>query len=87
MTGIKITRKPVRMSANMTPSQVKRKRITIQNKMNTLNEQMAELKTMCQHPNVDKKYRANTGNYDPSADSYWIDWNCQDCGKRWMTDQ
>ena len=75
------------MKKTMTPKQVKRKRITIQNKMIKLNEHLAELQILCQHPNVEKTYKGNTGNYDPSADSYWIDWRCPDCDKRWTTDQ
>lgn len=87
MAAIKIKRKPVKISSNMTPKQVKRKRITIQNKMIKLNEHLAELQILCQHPNVEKTYKGNTGNYDPSADSYWIEWKCPDCKKYWMTDQ
>lgn len=87
MTGIVIKRKPVKMNANITPTQVKRKRITIHDKIAKLNEQLSELQTLCTHPDVTKKYGGNTGNYDPSADSYWIDWACPDCGKKWRTDQ
>lgn len=37
----------------------------------------------CPHKNVQKKYGANTGNYDPSADCYWTNFRCFDCEKRW----
>lgn len=37
----------------------------------------------CQHKNLNKEYKSNTGNYDPSCDSYWIEYECLDCGKRW----
>lgn len=87
MTTLKIQRKPVRMNENMTVTQTKRKRITIQDKIATLNEQLKELQNLCRHPNVEKKYGGNTRNYDPSADSYWIEWKCPDCGKFWTTDQ
>jgi hypothetical protein len=87
MAEIKIKRKPVRMNENMTAMQIRRKHINITGKITTLQEQIKQLQELCQHTNVEKKYKANTGNYDPSADSYWIDWRCPDCGKRWITDQ
>lgn len=71
----------------MTPNQVQKQYLTIRNKIDRLNDQLGELQEQCQHPNVEKTYKGNTGNYDPSADSYWIDWLCPDCKKYWMTDQ
>lgn len=71
----------------MTPKQVQRKYKTITGRVSKLNEQLEELRSLCLHPNVDKKYRADTGNWDPHQDSYWIDWHCPDCGRRWRTDQ
>ena len=41
----------------------------------------------CKHPNLEKTHKSNTGNYDPSADSYWIEFKCPDCNKFWMEDQ
>ena len=87
MAAIKIKRKPVKISSNMTPMQVRRKRVTIVDKLAMLQGQLATLQELCQHPNVEKTYKGNTGNYDPSADSYWIEWKCPDCKKYWMTDQ
>ena len=52
-----------------------------------LNEQLIALQDTCRHENVEKKYRSNTGNYDPTADCYWIDFHCPDCEKRWSRDQ
>lgn len=37
----------------------------------------------CPHESLLKKHRANTGNYDPSANSYWTEFTCLDCGKFW----
>lgn len=71
----------------MTPNQVQKQYLTIRNKIDRLNDQLDELQEQCQHPNVEKTYKGNTGNYDPSADSYWIEWLCPDCKKYWMTDQ
>lgn len=48
---------------------------------------MLKLQSQCQHPNVNKQYNGNIGNYDPTADSYWIEFKCPDCDKRWNEDQ
>lgn len=45
------------------------------------------LQRICDHVNVKKVARSNTGNYDPSADCYWYDCKCPDCDKFWMEDQ
>ncbi len=71
----------------MTPKQIQRKYRTIAGKVSKLHDQLKELQAECQHPNVNKEYKGDTGNYDPTCDSYWIDWRCPDCVKRWRTDQ
>lgn len=38
------------------------------------------LKKECKHENAKVEYGANTGNYDPTSDCYWIIANCKDCG-------
>jgi hypothetical protein len=48
---------------------------------------LKEIQNICNHPNVSKEYKANTGNYDSSADRYWINFHCPDCDKRWQEDQ
>lgn len=40
-----------------------------------------KLQAVCPHENVDAKYNSNTGNYDPTADCYWVEVKCLDCGK------
>lgn len=55
--------------------------------LNRWKRKLVDLQAECKHSNVTKKYGANTGNYDPSADCYWIDWHCPDCDKRWQTEQ
>lgn len=84
---IKIAQTPVKISTSLTPKQIRRKRTNINAKIEKLHEQLRELKTVCEHPDVTKKYGGSTGNYDPSCDAYWIDWACSDCGKKWTTDQ
>lgn len=48
---------------------------------------LAEQST-CKHPRrfLDIENGANTGNYDPSSDSYWTNVTCKVCGKRWIID-
>lgn len=41
----------------------------------------------CKHPTVERRHRANTGNYDPTCDCYWDECECQDCGKHWTEDK
>lgn len=71
----------------MTPKQIQRRYRTIQKKRDFWYSKLKLLQVECLHPNVEQKYGANTGNYDPSADRYWIDWKCPDCYKHWQTDQ
>lgn len=71
----------------MTSKQIQRKKISLRKKRDLLLDQLVELQELCQHPNVTKTYKGSTGHYDPSADSYWIDWKCPDCDKFWVTDQ
>lgn len=71
----------------MTPKQVQRKRQSISDKVAKLSGQLWDLQAACSHPDVTKQYRGDTGNYDPSQDSYWINWHCSDCDKRWTTPQ
>ena len=66
---------------------IRRRRETINRRINVLWDALNALQVECAHPAVIKKYCANTGNYDPSADAYWIDGDCPDCWKHWITDQ
>ncbi len=42
----------------------------------------------CSHPEdcVTKKHHGDTGNWDPSDDSYWTTFDCDLCEKHWMLD-
>lgn len=71
----------------MTPKQIQSKYATIKRRESGLHNQLIELQSICAHDNVDKKYKGNSGNYDPTCDAYWIEWKCPDCGKYWITDQ
>lgn len=41
----------------------------------------------CGHPFLQKRNRGSTGNYDPSSDSYWAEYYCDVCDKRWVDEQ
>lgn len=47
---------------------------------------IALIREGCLHPGAVKKHKANTGNYDPSSDCYWTEFNCPECGKFWIVD-
>lgn len=44
-------------------------------------EELEKLKATCPHENHIAKYGGNTGNYDPTADIYWVEVECFDCGR------
>jgi len=48
-------------------------------------QELEAFKESCSHPemHLSKEYGSNTGNYDPTSDSYWINYSCECCGKRW----
>lgn len=71
----------------MNQDQIVTKRRHALKKIADYKELLEQLQTVCKHPNADKKYCADTGNYDMSQDSYWIEWSCPDCGKKWDTPQ
>jgi hypothetical protein len=56
--------------------------VKINQEINNLQKIINNIKDSCPHKNNIKKYDGNSGNYDPSADIYWVDIECLDCGKR-----
>jgi hypothetical protein len=71
----------------MTPSQVRLRLSTINKHQVKWDSAEKELQNLCTHPNTSKKYACSSGNYDPTADSYWIEFRCPDCNKFWTVDQ
>lgn len=59
----------------------------LQSKICKILLEIEELRALCPHENLTYKLCGSTGHWDRSDDSYWIDWSCQDCGKKWTTDQ
>lgn len=63
-------------------------RARIDREMKKLKLQLHYLQNkVCKHPIASKIPRSNTGNYDPSADMYWYEFKCPDCGLYWTEDQ
>lgn len=71
----------------MTQEEIRKKYESIDRREDKLARELAKLQATCNHPNLEKNYKANTGNYDRSADSYWIEFKCPDCRKRWIQEQ
>lgn len=48
-------------------------------------EELRALQAECSHPKegLESVAGSNTGNYDPTADCYWINHHCLLCDKRW----
>jgi len=61
----------------------------IKAKIKELEDQLEEIQDRCSHPAqaILAKNGSNTGNYDPSADSWWTDHHCRLCDKKWRTEQ
>jgi len=56
--------------------------IKYEKKISKFYRKLAKIREKCVHKNHNSKYGSNTGNYDPTADSYWLDVVCLDCGKQ-----
>ena len=67
----------------MTPKQIRNMHEKTSAEIAELQNILKDLQSVCLHPDAGKMYRSNTGNFDVSGDSYWIKFNCPDCGKRW----
>lgn len=61
--------------------------ISLCRKRDKLFESIQLLQSICPHPTPTKRYRGDTGNYDKSEDTYWIEWHCPDCEKHWTSSQ
>ena len=53
-------------------------------KIDVLCGQLADIRESCTHPNATGTYESDTGNWDKSQDTYWIECVCPDCGKHWL---
>lgn len=66
---------------------IRKKHITVKAIIENANSKLKALQEECKHPMAERVNRGDTGNYDPSQNSYWRDCKCPDCGKFWMEDQ
>jgi hypothetical protein len=48
-----------------------------------LKAELEVLQDRCEHPNVIKIHKGDTGNWCVSDDSYWTEFRCPDCVKSW----
>jgi len=50
-----------------------------------IQDRINRIQDACSHPEdcVTKEHRSDTGNYDPSCDSYWTNFHCDLCDKHW----
>lgn len=53
----------------------------LQGKVNEYQKLIKEWQAECSHEIVEGSYGANTGNWCPQDDSYWISAKCLDCGE------
>ena len=63
-----------------------RKRLKLESKIAEYNEKIKELENSCMHHNLRYRYDGTSGGWD-SQGSYWVDWYCPDCDKKWSTSQ
>lgn len=63
--------------------------IEIKAEIQKLVDQLDSIQADCSHPKgaLKTKHGSSTGNYDPTSDSYWTDYHCTICDKKWTEDQ
>lgn len=71
----------------MTHDEIREVRAELSKMYSDVIKWMDDLHARCTHPGATKKHRSNTGNYDPYADRYWIEYTCPDCGNYWTADK
>jgi hypothetical protein len=62
-------------------------RIEIEAQISDLRSDLNSLQQLCPHVNATKTYKSSSGNYDPSMDRQWFEYECPDCGKRWTEEK
>lgn len=59
---------------------------TLIKKLQKVNSEITNLQSTCTHENFTGEYKADTGNWCQSDDSYWISAKCLDCDKSLYAD-
>jgi transposase-like protein len=49
-------------------------------------QKLEDIQKTCPHYDSEYRNHGSTGNWDRD-DSYWRNYECHDCGKKWQTDQ
>lgn len=63
--------------------------IKLRNQISKNLGKIMDIQAGCPHPieHLYVEYKSDTGNYDPSEDSYWKECHCKWCDKKWWEDQ
>ena len=64
-----------------TPKQIQRALRSVNLKIAKLVEAKNRIIEECDHADVTRVYKSNTGNWCPQDDSYWTEFTCNTCGK------
>lgn len=61
----------------------------IKGRIEELEKQLLVIQEQCTHPKASLSAiaKGSTGNYDSFSDSYWIDFHCKLCDKKWNEPQ
>ena len=73
--------------ARYTQIGIKREMQRIVKEIEVLEVEENSIQETCQHPDVEKIPKGNTGNWSPDDDKYWYNCKCPDCLKWWTEDQ
>lgn len=69
-----------------TTEQILEKKKLLNKEISNLQDELISLRDSCNHHNLRYKYDGTDSGWDYDA-SYWVDWFCPDCEKRWTTAQ
>ncbi|AGN30249.1 hypothetical protein VPFG_00250 [Vibrio phage nt-1] len=58
----------------------------LETQIRMLKDELNEERNRCHHTRITYEYKSNTGNYDPTCDSYWVNVKCIDCNHRMTFD-
>jgi hypothetical protein len=63
-----------------------KKRLAIEAKLKEYNKKLDDLQKSCPHYRSWYENKGSTGSWDRD-DSFWRNYECEDCGRVWTTDQ
>jgi len=72
---------------NRTEEKIRKKVAILRDKIKLHNKKLEDFQNNdCPHPNLTYTAKGSTGNWD-RENTYWYEWCCDCCGKRWITNQ